>query len=125
MILVYFVDTIFYDVFLLPSRNANMRSDILLLPPIALGTMLWMIIRWITECVPLRLTGLLSTIIFMVTGILTADQALPKFSDPILWIFISGFVLVAAFKKSGLDKRFAFKLALINDDNNPKIAIFL
>jgi solute carrier family 13 (sodium-dependent dicarboxylate transporter), member 2/3/5 len=49
---------------------------------------------------------------------------LPKFSDPIIWIFISGFVLAAAFKKCGLDKRIAYKLATFYKGNNPKVAIF-
>jgi solute carrier family 13 (sodium-dependent dicarboxylate transporter), member 2/3/5 len=93
-------------------------------PRIALGTMVWMVICWITECVPLEFTSLLAPFIFIISGILAVNQALPKFSDPILWIFISGFVLAAAFKKSGLDRRIAYSLATFYKGNNPKIAIF-
>jgi solute carrier family 13 (sodium-dependent dicarboxylate transporter), member 2/3/5 len=83
-----------------------------------------MVIWWITECVPLGFTSLLAPFIFIVSGILSVNQALPKFSDPIIWIFISGFVLAAAFKKCGLDKRIAYKLATFYKGNNPKVAIF-
>ena len=83
-----------------------------------------MVIWWVTECVPLGFTSLLAPFIFIVSGILTVNQALPKFSDPIIWIFISGFVLAAAFKKCGLDKRIAYKLATFYKGNNPKVAIF-
>jgi solute carrier family 13 (sodium-dependent dicarboxylate transporter), member 2/3/5 len=86
--------------------------------------MVWMVIWWITECVPLGFTSLLAPFIFIISGILTVNQALPKFSDPIIWIFISGFVLAAAFKKCGLDKRIAYKLATFYKGDNPKIAIF-
>lgn len=96
----------------------------LVAPFIALGTMTWMVIWWVTECVPMGFTGLLAPFIFIFTGILTAEQALSKFSDPIIWIFISGFILAAAFKKSRLDERLAYKLGSLYKGNNPKIAIF-
>ena len=68
---------------------------------IALGTMVWMIIWWITESVPLGRTGLLAPFIFVTSGILSARQALSTFSDPIIWIFISGFILSCCFSKMG------------------------
>jgi solute carrier family 13 (sodium-dependent dicarboxylate transporter), member 2/3/5 len=104
------------------TNSENISSS--LSPRIALGTMVWMVIWWITECVPLGFTSLLAPFIFIISGILAVNQALPKFSDPILWIFISGFVLAAAFKKSGLDRRIAYSLATFYKGNNPKIAIF-
>jgi sodium-dependent dicarboxylate transporter 2/3/5 len=58
-----------------------------------------MLIWWITECVPLGVPGLLAPFIFVISGILGINQALPMFSDPIIWIFISGFILAAAFQK--------------------------
>jgi len=91
---------------------------------IALGTMVWMIIWWITENVPLGLTGLLAPIIFVTSGILSARQALSTFSDPIIWIFISGFILAAAFQRWGLDKRVAYFFAMLYKGNNPQIAVF-
>jgi sodium-dependent dicarboxylate transporter 2/3/5 len=65
-------------------------------PQIALGTMTWMIIWWVTESMPLGLTGRLAPFIFVISGILSALQALSTFADPIIWIFISGFILAAA-----------------------------
>jgi sodium-dependent dicarboxylate transporter 2/3/5 len=91
---------------------------------IALGTMVWMIIWWITENVPLGLTGLLAPFIFVLSGILSVRQALSAFSDPIIWIFISGFILAAAFQRWGLDKRIAYFFAMLYKGNNPQIAVF-
>jgi len=51
--------------------------------------MAWRVIWWITECVPLGFTGLLAHFIFIISGILTVNEALLKISDPIIWIFIS------------------------------------
>jgi len=38
----------------------------------------------------------LAPLIFGISGILSIDESLPNFSDPIRWIFASGFVLAAA-----------------------------
>ena len=67
-----------------------------------------MLVWWITECVPLGVAGLLTPFIFVISGILGINQALLIFSDPIICIFISGFILAAAFQKWGLDKRIAY-----------------
>ncbi|HEY7569813.1 MAG TPA: SLC13 family permease [Nitrososphaeraceae archaeon] len=92
-------------------------------PQIALGTMIWMIIWWVTESIPLGLTGLLAPFIFVISGILSARQALSTFADPIIWIFISGFILAAAFHKWGLDKRIAYFFAMLYKGSNPQVAV--
>jgi sodium-dependent dicarboxylate transporter 2/3/5 len=93
-------------------------------PQIALGAMLWMVVWWVTECVSLGFTSLLAPFIFIISGILPVNEALTKFADPIIWIFISGFILAAAFQKCRLDERIAYKLATFYKGNNPKIATF-
>ncbi|MDQ3835982.1 MAG: DASS family sodium-coupled anion symporter [Thermoproteota archaeon] len=93
-------------------------------PQLALGTMLWMVVWWVTECVPLGITGMLAPVIFTISGILTVQDALERFADPIIWIFIAGFVLAASFQRWGLDKRIAYSLAILYRGSNPKIAIF-
>jgi sodium-dependent dicarboxylate transporter 2/3/5 len=52
--------------------------------------MLWMIIWWVTELIPLGFTNLLSPFIFIITGVRTIDETLPKFAYPIIWILYSG-----------------------------------
>ena len=105
--------------------EVNLEKPISYLSPqIALGAMIWMVIWWITECVPLGFTSLLAPFIFITSGILPVNEALTKFADPIIWIFISGFILAAAFQKCGLDERIAYRLATFYKGNNPKIATF-
>jgi solute carrier family 13 (sodium-dependent dicarboxylate transporter), member 2/3/5 len=121
----------FVIVFLVPTPPSMISVTLsrpnslpLLSPQIALGTTIWMLVWWITECIPLGMTGLLAPFIFVISGILSINRALPMFSDPIIWIFVSGFILAAAFQKWGLDKRIAYTLALLYKGNNPKMAIF-
>lgn len=118
-------------VFLVPTPESMISVALskpnslpLLSPQIALGTTIWMLVWWITECIPLGITGLLAPFIFVISGILSINEALPMFADPIIWIFVSGFILAAAVQKWGLDKRIAYTLALLYKGNNPKMAIF-
>jgi di/tricarboxylate transporter len=42
-----------------------------LAPQLALGAMLWMVIWWITKCVPLGITGLIVPLVFTLSGIVS------------------------------------------------------
>jgi len=68
-------------------------------PQVALGTLLWVLAWWVTECVPLGIAALIPPIVFSMSKILTWRTALTSFTDPIIWIFMAGFVLAAAFRK--------------------------
>ena len=78
-----FVATILIPV---PTSMANAAIDNSLptfAPQLALGTMLWMVVWWVTECVPLGITGMLAPLIFAISGILTIQDAVENFADPI------------------------------------------
>jgi sodium-dependent dicarboxylate transporter 2/3/5 len=82
---------------------------------ITLGLLLLMVIWWITEAVPIPVTALLPGIIlplFHVTGIsqdkmfqFTGKNILLNYANPIIFLFLSGFLLAAALQKWKLDKR--------------------
>ena len=93
-------------------------------PLIALGTLFWVLIWWITECVPLGVAALLPPLIFSMTEIVQWKEALTSFTNPIIWIFMAGFVLAAAFRKWELDRRIAIRLGSIYKGCNPMIAAF-
>ncbi len=91
-------------------------------PVVALGALLWILTWWLTECIPLGLAALLAPLIFSTTGIVPWKSALGSFMDPIIWIFIAGFVLAAAFRKWDLDRRISVRLASLYKGNNPMVA---
>jgi sodium-dependent dicarboxylate transporter 2/3/5 len=93
-------------------------------PQIALGTLLWVLTWWVTECVPLGIAALLPPIIFSMSRIVTWKTSLTAFTDPIIWIFMAGFVLAAAFRKWDLDRRIAIRLGLLYKGSNPMVAAF-
>src|SRR5918994_4409374 len=120
---------LFVVIILIPTPQSMMEVNLEkpishLSPQIALGAMIWMVIWWVTECVSLGFTSLLAPFIFITSGTLPVNEALTKFADPIIWIFISGFILAAAFQKCGLDERIAYRLSTFYKGDNPKIATF-
>lgn len=93
-------------------------------PQIALGTLLWVLAWWVTECVPLGIAALVPPLVFSLTTILSWRTALTSFTDPIIWIFMAGFVLAASFRKWDLDRRIAVRLGSFYRGKNPMIAAF-
>jgi len=91
-------------------------------PQIALGVMVWVLVWWITECVPLGLAALVVPLVFCMSGIIDWNTALSSFTNPIIWIFMAGFTLAAAFKKWELDRRVSVKLASVYKGSNPMVA---
>jgi len=93
-------------------------------PVVALATLAWVLIWWLTECVPLGLAALLVPLVFAGAGVIPWKAALGSFMDPIIWIFIAGFVLAAAFRKWDLDRRISVRLASLYKGKNPRLAAF-
>jgi len=102
-----------------PSTGASEKA-----PLIALGTLAWVLAWWVTECVPLGIAALVPPLVFSMTKILRWDTALTSFTNPIIWIFMAGFVLAAAFRKWDLDRRIAIRLGSLYKGTNPMVAAF-
>ena len=65
---------------------------------------------WITEALPLAITGLLGPTIVVLLGIAPAGKAFAPFADPIMFLFLGAFILARAISLHGLDKRFAYRV---------------
>lgn len=93
-------------------------------PLVALGTLLWVLAWWVTECVPLGVAALVPPLVFSIAGILSWSTSLTSFTNPIIWIFMAGFVLAACFRKWELDRRIAIRLGSMYKGRNPMVAAF-
>src|SRR5688500_5142830 len=63
---------------------------------------------WITEALPLAVTAILGPCLAVVLGITTGRAALAPFADPIIFLFIGGFMLAQAMFVHGVDRRIAY-----------------
>ncbi len=70
----------------------------------------WIAIWWITEPIPLPATSLLPIILFPLMGILKLSVTSASYADPIVFLYIGGFLIAIAIEKTGLHKRIALHI---------------
>lgn len=66
-----------------------------------------MAIWWITEVIPIAATALLPIALFPLLGVMSIADAAAPFANPIIYLFMGGFMLALALEKSGLHRRIA------------------
>jgi sodium-dependent dicarboxylate transporter 2/3/5 len=81
-----------------------------------LAIMVIMIVWWVTEAVPIPVTALLPGLLLPllhVTGtdsagrpfVFDSSAAFASFASPVIYLFLAGFLLAAAMRRTGLDRR--------------------
>jgi sodium-dependent dicarboxylate transporter 2/3/5 len=67
----------------------------------------WMATWWISEAIPLAATALLPLAVFPLLAIQPIDAAAAPYANPIIFLFMGGFMIAGAFQKWGLHRRIA------------------
>ncbi len=75
---------------------------------IAIG--LWMVIWWITEAVPLPVTALLPLIMLPILQVFSVSEAAAPYANPIIFLFMGGFLIALAMEKRNLHRRIALNI---------------
>lgn len=70
----------------------------------------WMVLWWITEPVPIPITSLLPLVIMPLAGITTMKEAAQPYGDPVIFLFMGGFILALGLEKYRLHQRIALTL---------------
>ena len=70
----------------------------------------WVLTWWITEAVPIPVASVLGPALAVVLGVGSAAEMFAPFGDPIVFLFLGGFVLAEAMFATGLDRRFAYAI---------------
>ena len=92
---------------------------VLLLPPPAdMGLEAWrtlgvaglMAVWWVTEALPLPATALLPLVLFPPLGLASIGDTASPYANPVIFLFLGGFVLAAALTRSGLQRRIALAI---------------
>ncbi|MBP0616337.1 SLC13 family permease [Jiella mangrovi] len=69
-----------------------------------------MIVWWITEAVPVPATALVPLVLFPLLGAVEMEAAAAPYADPIIFLFMGGFMLAAAMEKWNLHRRVALNI---------------
>jgi sodium-dependent dicarboxylate transporter 2/3/5 len=89
---------------------------------IVLASTLWMAVWWITEATPIYITALLPLVIFPSLNVMDVKETSANYADPIIFLFLGGFLLAKGLEKSNLHRRFAFTILKIFG-TNPKYIV--
>jgi sodium-dependent dicarboxylate transporter 2/3/5 len=100
----YFIISIiaFFIVMILPLNDLNYPAHA------TLALLVFAIILWATETIPLAVTSVMILFLQPLLGIATIEKAMVGFANPILLLIIGGFVIAAGISHSGLVQRVAY-----------------
>jgi solute carrier family 13 (sodium-dependent dicarboxylate transporter), member 2/3/5 len=76
----------------------------------AAGTGLLMATWWISEAIPIPATALLPLAVFPLLGILPIEAAAAPYANPVIFLFMGGFLLAAGMQRWGLHRRVALRI---------------
>lgn len=65
---------------------------------------------WITEPVPIPVTSLFGPTLCVILGVTKMKDAFAAFSNPMIFLFMGGFIIAKAMMVNGLDKRIAYSI---------------
>lgn len=66
-----------------------------------------MSVWWLTETIPLAATALLPLALFPALGVLSAADAAAPYANPVVFLFLGGFIVATAMQRWGLHRRIA------------------
>jgi len=72
------------------------------------GVLAMMVVFWVTEALPLAVTAMLGPMLAVILQIAPVRTAFSSFSDPVIFVFIGGFILAEAMFVHEVDQRIAY-----------------
>ncbi len=88
---------------LLPSGSDGLTSE----GRAVAATAVLMAVFWMSEALPLAATSLLPLVLFPISGAVPIKETAASYADPIIFLFIGGFMIALAMQRWGLHKRIA------------------
>jgi len=78
---------------------------------------LWMAVWWATEARPVGVTAFIPLILFAPLGITTLKSAAAHYANPIIYLYLGGFLIALAMQRWNLHKRIALMLLTVSGTN--------
>ena len=100
---------------------AVLSAMLLLPPPMGMQPAAWrtaavaclMAIWWVSEAVPVPLTALLPIALFPTLGVTPIDAAAAPYANPLIFLFMGGFIIALAMERWNLHRRVALSILML------------
>lgn len=76
---------------------------------------------WITEAIPIPATALLPIVLFPALGVVSVDEATAPFANPLIYLYLGGFLLALGMQRWGLHRRVALSIVRLVGDSPRRI----
>lgn len=86
-----------------------------------LACTLWIACWWILEPIPIPATSLLPIILLPLSGAIDLPATTASYGNPVVFLFLGGFILALAMEEWGLHKRIALHIILLSGTNQRMI----
>lgn len=91
-----------------------------------IGLSIWMLIWWVSEAVPIAVTALLPIVVWPLADVMPIKEVTASYGNPIIFLFMGGFVVALAMEKSFLHRRMAlYMISLTGSGANKMILGFM
>lgn len=70
----------------------------------------WMVSWWVTEAVHISITALIPMVLLPMMGIITIKDATASYGNPVIFLFMGGFLIALGLEKHNLHQRIALNL---------------
>jgi sodium-dependent dicarboxylate transporter 2/3/5 len=98
---------------LIPDAAGPDQAGLTVAGRATLATAIWMAVWWLTEAVPLAATALLPVVLFPLFGIADIGASAAPYANPLIFLFLGGFLLGLGIQRFGLHRRIALRVLLL------------
>lgn len=75
-----------------------------------LATAAWMVTWWVTDTVHVAVTALIPMVLLPLLGVITVSEATSSYGNPVIYLFMGGFIIALALEKHRLHERIALNM---------------